>query len=1230
MPLPRPVSAAARQTIKAAFDDLDRTITPADSRDFRATTLQNVRDAALEIERQLAARGSLRNMRRLMPLFKGIEHYSKVMDVLCNGTPYLPWIWAPITLILRVASEHVEAFEQIIKGYAQLAESLVRFEVLDCAFKDNPDFQQTLAVFYADILQFHRHAYKFVRRSGWKLLFLTSWGRFQRRFDNIMEDMGRHGDLIDKEANARNIAEAREMRRDIRLWREQNDERVKSFEEEQAAKQYQSIMAWMNIDESDQLAIMESIMAEGRNYPGTCAWILKNPKVSSWLQKRSESPILWLQGTPGSGKSVISTQLVTFMQTAKMFVMYHFCTYLYMSSTIYEQILRSLLMQLLRKDGDLVAHVHEEFVLGKKSPTVSALERLLQLLFKSVSNEPSQTEYLWIILDGLDECEPDKQARVISLMNQVTSHRSSSSGKAFCKVLISSRSSTTLSKWLRKKQVVSLSEEKHCLEGAIRLYAAQRLQALEQRFRQLDIAPGELDDVELQIAKKADGMFLYARLVLDYLSTNVFYNCDEIKASVNQLPEKINDFYRKILTQVLIHLDSRSVNRIKCVLGWIAFAKRPLKRLEFLSAVTFSSGDPNVAHVAPQYILDICAPLIDERHDTTLTFIHVSVKEFLQTSSCSVTIHEQEALQEHGVAAVTCLLSGLEVFNTTYDEQTRYHRVVKGLHGLHVYATEYWTEYLLSRAKYASGLEASSVLFRLACQIADKLNETADLTRIKQIEIQPIVQDERLAYLQQHPILCERVRAALDARSINQLEYELLQVPGTQILPASDGISAMLAIYQETVKSILDQSDHPGISAQELELFKSQFGTSAFTCRLKSCPRATLGFETEKFRLEHEMTHVRKFRCTFPDCHFPPFVSAQALKNHVNKYHTPSPAPKSIRDIQTPAPRGVRSVHDEEGDGPMHKRRKKNSPRVDSSHLPIDPPPSIRQRFIDNNFYVPRHGPYTVSHEATEKTSNLSPAAHPSYLEAPPSKRDFSPERWRGSSKKALDEALRLQNDPKERIASSLVSPIPPIGQPLEMSQTDQRDFIQSGPQNTENKLTRLPSLRDLIPSSELENSAALTTMTSPSLYNGSSDFDSYDVSPNFGTAEFDNGLSDPWGPLSPADVSSQEHANASVSLSQKPLESEHMHRSSYCGSRSGSGRKKSSTGSEQPNTPFEQARATLCLTMKILTESRKPSIAPLYSKRWKGATQMMKTIRRPVFQTLSVIQGPLFPLIKR
>ena len=166
MPLAPAGSRLARDTIRKAFEDLERIITPADSRSFHQTTLQDVRAAALDIETELAARQSLRNMRRLAPLFKGLEHYSKVVEVLCNGTPFLPWLWAPITLILRVAADYVDAFEQIIKGYSRMAESLGRFEILSTAFAGTPDFQQTLAVFYADILHFHKHAYKFVRRTG--------------------------------------------------------------------------------------------------------------------------------------------------------------------------------------------------------------------------------------------------------------------------------------------------------------------------------------------------------------------------------------------------------------------------------------------------------------------------------------------------------------------------------------------------------------------------------------------------------------------------------------------------------------------------------------------------------------------------------------------------------------------------------------------------------------------------------------------------------------------------------------------------------------------------------------------------------------------------------------------------------------------------------------------------------------------------------------------------------
>ena len=121
MPLTPVVSDLARRTMRTAFEELERTVTTADSRAFRSTTFLQVRIALLDIENQLGARQALRNMGRLTPFLSGLEHYAKAVETLCNGTPFLSWIWSPISLILRVASEYVEAFEQIMKGYSRVS-----------------------------------------------------------------------------------------------------------------------------------------------------------------------------------------------------------------------------------------------------------------------------------------------------------------------------------------------------------------------------------------------------------------------------------------------------------------------------------------------------------------------------------------------------------------------------------------------------------------------------------------------------------------------------------------------------------------------------------------------------------------------------------------------------------------------------------------------------------------------------------------------------------------------------------------------------------------------------------------------------------------------------------------------------------------------------------------------------------------------------------------------------
>jgi len=179
---------SALNLIKEAFQELENTVTLSDSRIFFSTTLEDVRNAALQIERQLAARQLLCNMRRLEPLLTGLDHYSKVIEVLCNGTPYLPWIWAPIKLILQVCiylrlrrnflsvlrpltflqlgSDCISAFRTIVDAYSHIAETLPRFDRLGNTFENDSDFQYVLAVFYSDILRFHKTAYKFVRRPG--------------------------------------------------------------------------------------------------------------------------------------------------------------------------------------------------------------------------------------------------------------------------------------------------------------------------------------------------------------------------------------------------------------------------------------------------------------------------------------------------------------------------------------------------------------------------------------------------------------------------------------------------------------------------------------------------------------------------------------------------------------------------------------------------------------------------------------------------------------------------------------------------------------------------------------------------------------------------------------------------------------------------------------------------------------------------------------------------------
>ena len=90
-------------------------------------------------------------------------------------------------------------------------------------------------------------------------------------------------------------------------------------------------------------------------------------------------------------------------------------------------------------------------------------------------------------------------------------------------------------------------------------------------------------------------------------------------------------------------MDNDSRERVKSIFRWIAFARRPLRKIEFLSALTFTRGNPVAATRVPDFFLEDCANLVEVRHDKTVCFIHRSVKEcvfstrFLNSSALTKT-----------------------------------------------------------------------------------------------------------------------------------------------------------------------------------------------------------------------------------------------------------------------------------------------------------------------------------------------------------------------------------------------------------------------------------------------------------------------------------------------------------------------------------------------------------------------------------------------------------------
>ncbi|OAL43118.1 hypothetical protein IQ07DRAFT_650395 [Pyrenochaeta sp. DS3sAY3a] len=883
-------STQARLTLVGAFDRFAATVTPADQRLFSDTKLKDVRDAAIQIERQLRARRTQRNMARLDPFLRGVEHYSKVVEVLCNGTPYLSWVWAPVKLMLMVTVDSIGAFETLINAYGKIADMMPRLDRLANALVDDLNFQNVLALLYSDIIEFHRRAYKFVRRKSWAIFFSSMWSGFESRFDSILERMAYHSELINNEAIAADISSA------VRHHQEEKEKWAQQERDALAAK-LRTVLSWLQTSDYLPADTLRHHLQDCS--PDSCNWFVQHDKTQLWLSDSSKNPLVWLHGKPGAGKSIICASLVQHVEATNVDVFYYFCTFTAHSSGQTSRLLQSLVSQITQKHHHFAAYIHDVYLKAHPLPTKVALLKLLSELIQGLDS-------VRLIVDGIDEWDARDQKDLLKDLSQMVSTDRSSH---ICKILIASRDTLDISRILRKKDraaaIIALgdSTESLAISDSITRFVDKRMSDIPDLLSDLDPDASITSHIKRSLLEKSQGMFLWVRVVLDLLDT--VYSPEELSAVVDDLPSDLETLYGRILDRLCNVPGAHSHGGVPRIISLICFAQRPLHKQELLHALSVPAwGEGNDMQSVPiSSILDHCKPFVEELPDSSLILVHFSVKEFFLAGRSPHIVPAIRAELDLASVCAVMLTHGLRLLRPGEDSADLV-AIGSGAYRLLPYALSFWIHHCIL---FAAGGGQCAVdhplprhLTRLYYQHEQISGGFKDgESNASPTEPQGKQQDDQLKHFANLPIYALMKAVLHIKRLVSQHECEddaeSFAVKNDQTL-----FSKLGADFEKAVVYLLSKDEVAGIPQAKLRAFQKSYASAAFRCRFLSCTEALVGFASQQLRDQHEKMHFQRVYCKVASCQYNRvgFVTKNALRLHTRTYHS--------KAIQIPIPPALR------------------------------------------------------------------------------------------------------------------------------------------------------------------------------------------------------------------------------------------------------------------------------------------------------------------------------------
>jgi hypothetical protein len=398
--------------------------------------------------------------------------------------------------------------------------------------------------------------------------------------------------------------------------------------------------------------------------PGTGEWIRFTVQFSQWHSSPDHGSI-WIKAVPGAGKSVIAASMVdSLTRNESVPVLFFFFRNIIETNRSSRFLLKDWISQLLPYSQILQISLWDLVEDEKDLEEISNAK-----LWKYLLTGLQTVDRAYCIVDALDEMnlEEDFLAQLNSLGSFRPSH---------VKVLLTSRPKQYLQRALKDPSVIHVSLEEELVQRDIVTFVKHRVNSFENE--QLSSATKQF--IIETVCKRSEGLFLYARLMLDEISQTVKknpHNDIQLRNMISRLPIGLEEMYNRILYETSISTGIASSIQLS-ILEFVTHAARPMRLIEISKAI---EHDPNVKTFEKdsKYIVrNACGPLLEIVENEVVQILHHSFTEFLldvgrmNQPEAQYQFPTIDPTKAHRNIALSCLAELQSAYSVTEKEQANH------------------------------------------------------------------------------------------------------------------------------------------------------------------------------------------------------------------------------------------------------------------------------------------------------------------------------------------------------------------------------------------------------------------------------------------------------------------------------------------------------------------------------------------------------------------------------